>query len=236
MRFAAIETATEWCSVALWHDGEIAALEARAGNRHAERVLPMLEQLIAQAGGSIAQLEAIAFGAGPGSFTGLRIGCGVVQGIAFARDLPVLGVSTLEAMADESGASRVIVALDARMGEVYYAAYVLEDGRWLEVIAPMCVAPERVPRPQGIDWTGCGNGFAVYGAALETALLGALRCGVSQVRTSAIAVARLAAPRFAAGEGVDAVLAAPVYLRDKVALTTDEQQRLKRKNGPDGLR
>lgn len=235
MRMAAVETATEWCSVALWRDGEIAALEARAGNRHAERVLPMLEQLLARAGWAIAQLEAVAFGAGPGSFTGLRIGCGVVQGIAYARNLPVLGVSTLEAMAEESGVSRVIVALDARMGEVYYSAYQRGERRWTEVVAPMCVAPERVPRPEGTGWTGCGNGFAVYGVALETALRGALRCVVSQVRPSAAAVARLAAPRFAAGEGVDAALAAPVYLRDKVALTTDEQ-RLKWNNGPDGPR
>ncbi|MBI3371419.1 MAG: tRNA (adenosine(37)-N6)-threonylcarbamoyltransferase complex dimerization subunit type 1 TsaB [Betaproteobacteria bacterium] len=236
MRIAAIETATEWCSVALWHDGEIEALETRAGNRHAERLLPMMEQLLARAGCAIAQLEALAFGAGPGSFTGLRIGCGVVQGIACARNLPVLGISTLEAMAEESGVSRVIVALDARMGEVYYSAYERGDGRWIEVIAPMCVAPQRVPRPQGNGWTGCGNGFAAYGAALETALHGVLRSAVSQVRPSATAVARLAAPRFAAGEGVDAALAAPVYLRDKVALTTHEQRRLKRNNGPDGPR
>lgn len=236
MRIAAIETATEWCSVALWHGGEIASLETRAGNRHAERVLPMVEQLLARAGWAVAQLEGLAFGAGPGSFTGLRIGCGVVQGIAYARDLPVVGVSTLEAMAEESGVPRVIVALDARMGEVYYSAYERSEHRWIEVIAPMCVAPERVPRPQGTGWTGCGNGFAVYGAALENALHGALRCAASQVRPSAAAVARLAAPRFAAGEGVDAAFAAPVYLRDKVALTTDEQRRLKRKSDPGSSR
>src|SRR5262245_33825704 len=118
MRMIAIETATEWCSVALWHDGESAALEARAGNRHAEHVLPMLEQLLGAAGVSMAQLDVVAFGAGPGSFTGLRVGCGVAQGLAFAGDLPVLGVATLETIAEESGATRVIAALDARMGEV----------------------------------------------------------------------------------------------------------------------
>jgi tRNA threonylcarbamoyladenosine biosynthesis protein TsaB len=228
MRLIAIETATEWCSVALWHDGETAALETRAGNRHAERVLPMLEQLLASAGISIAQLDAIAFGAGPGSFTGLRIGCGVAQGLAFARDLPVLGISTLEAMAEESGAPRVIAALDARMGEVYLAAYEKTGESWREALAPGCAAPERVPCPAGGDWTGCGNGFTAYRAALETALRGALRDCAPQVRPSAVAVARLAAPRFAAGAGMDAALAAPLYLRDKVALTTAEQQRLKR--------
>lgn len=225
MRMIAIETATEWCSVALWHDGETAALETRAGNRHAERVLPMLEQLLASAGCSIAQLDAFAFGAGPGSFTGLRIGCGVVQGLAFARDRPVLGVSTLQNLAEESGAPRVVAALDARMGEVYVAAYEKTGGLWREVVAADCVAPGLVRRPAGGGWTGCGNGFAAHRAALESALGGAMHACAPLVRPSAVAVARLAAPRLAAGEGVDAALAAPVYLRDKVALTTPEQQR-----------
>lgn len=228
MRLIAIETATDWCSVALWHDGETAALETRAGNRHAERVLPMLEQLLALAGTAMSQLDAIAFGAGPGSFTSLRIGCGVAQGLAAARDLPVLGIPTLETIAEESGAARVIAALDARMGEVYCAAYATAGRAWQEVHAPGCVAPERVPRPAGSDWTGCGNGFAVYRASLESALRGALLHCAPLVRPSAAGVARLAAPRFAAGAGVDAALARPVYLRDKVALTTAEQLRVKR--------
>jgi len=117
MRFAAIETSTEWCSVALWSDGEIAALERRAGHRHSELALPMLERLLK--GSSI---EAVAFGAGPGAFTGLRIACALAQGLAFARGLPVIGISTLEALAQESGAARVVACIDARMSEVYYAA------------------------------------------------------------------------------------------------------------------
>ena len=99
MRFAAIETATEWCSVALWRDGEIVSLESRAANRQGEVVLPMLEKLFARSRVGIGDLEAIAFGAGPGAFTGLRIACGVAQGLAFARGLPVIGISTLEAAA-----------------------------------------------------------------------------------------------------------------------------------------
>ena len=122
MKFAAIETSTEWCSVALWRDGELGAIEERAGSRHGELVLPMLDRLLAAAGLEVADLEAVAFGAGPGSFTGLRIACGIAQGLAFARGLPVLGVSSLEAMAEECGAARVVACLDARMGEVYYSA------------------------------------------------------------------------------------------------------------------
>ena len=213
MRFAAIETSTEWCSVALWRDGEIAALERRAGNRHSELALPMLEELLK--GSSI---EAVAFGAGPGAFTGLRIACALAQGLAFARNLPVIGISTLEALAQESGAARVVACIDARMSEVYYAALEKRAGRWHEVVAARCVAPNAAPRPPGEGWVGCGNGFAVYG-----------NMGMSRVfpdlHPTALAVAQLAAPRFAAGEGVDAAQALPVYLRDKVAFTKEELER-----------
>src|SRR5687768_8374708 len=122
MRFAAFETSTEWCGVALWRDGEIAAIERRAGNRHSELALPMLQRLLEGFSLTPAKLDAVAFGAGPGSFTGLRIACGLAQGLAFARGIPVLGVSSFEAIAEESGATRVVACLDARMREVYYAA------------------------------------------------------------------------------------------------------------------
>ena len=220
MRLAAFETSTEWCSVALWIDGEICGVEERAGNRHGELVLPMLERLAANAGTALPALDAVAFGAGPGSFTGLRIACGVAQGIAFARGLPVIGISTLEAMAEESGAPRVVACLDARMREVYYSALEKTAGRWREIIAAQCVAPAQAPVPPGTGWAGCGNGFAVYGDVFRD------RVSTMQpeIHPSAVAIARLAAPRLAAGEGVDAALAVPVYLRDKVAFTSEERK------------
>ena len=218
MKFAAIETSTEWCSVALWRDGELAGIEERAGHRHGELALPMLERLLAGAGLGAADLDAVAFGAGPGSFTGLRIACGIAQGLAFARDLPVLGVSSLEAMAEECGAPRVVACLDARMGEVYYSALEKRGARWEEVVPALCVAPAAAPRPPGEGWVGCGNGFAAYGAM-------GLRLVYAEVHPGALALARLAAPRLAAGQGVDAARAVPNYLRDKVALTTEERRR-----------
>ena len=217
MKFAAFETSTEWCSVALWLDGEIAGVEERAGHGHSERVLPMLDGLAAGAGIALGSLDAVAFGAGPGAFTGLRIACGVAQGIAFARGLPVIGISTLEALAEESGAARVLACLDARMREVYYSALDRHDGRWREVIGAQCVAPAAVTLPPGEGWVGCGNGFAAYGS------LG-LATVIADIHPSALAVARLAAPRLAAGEGVDAALAVPVYVRDKVAFSEIERQ------------
>lgn len=227
MKFAAIETATEWCSVALWRDGEIFSLERRAGNRQGEFVLPMLESLFARAGIGMRDLEGIAFGSGPGAFTGLRIACGVAQGLAFARGLPVIGVSTLEATAEESSGDRVIVALDARMHEVYYSAFEKRSGAWVERLPARCVAPDAVEAPEGSGWLGCGSGFAVYRERIGPRLAGVCERIAPEVRPSALAVARLAAPRFAAGKGVDAALALPVYIRDKVALTTAEQAREK---------
>jgi len=215
MNFAAIETSTEWCSVALWRDGEVAAIERRAANRHSELALPMLERLIGNAGMTLAQLDAVAFGAGPGAFTGLRIACGLAQGLAFARALPVIGISTLEAMAEASGAPRVVACIDARMSEVYYAALEKRGARWVETIPVQCIAPQAAPRPKGEDWVGCGNGFAVYGD------LGLKRI-LAEIHPGAVAVAQLAAPRLAAGEGVDAAAAAPIYVRDKVAFTRRE--------------
>jgi tRNA threonylcarbamoyladenosine biosynthesis protein TsaB len=213
MRFAAIETSTEWCSVAVWRDGEIAGLERRAGQRHSELALPMLETLLGKD-----KLDAVAFGAGPGAFTGLRIACALAQGLAFARGLPVLGISTLEALAQESAAARVVACIDARMREVYYAALEKRAGHWHEVIAAQCIAPQAAPQPPGDGWVGCGNGFDVYKEFLSS------RVSVMklQIHPTAVAVAQLAAPRLAAGEGVDAALAAPIYIRDKVAFTKEE--------------
>ncbi len=218
MNFAAFETSTEWCSVALSLEGEIRALEEKAGNRHSERALPMLEKLLEESGLRARDLQAVAFGAGPGSFTGLRIACGLAQGLALGRGLPVLGVSSLEAIAEESGAARVVACLDARMREVYYSALEKTDGRWREISPAQCVPPAQVAVPPGEGWVGCGSGFLAY----EKEFRDRFSSMKPEIHPSAVAVARLAAPALAAGEGVDAALALPVYVRDKVAFTAAE--------------
>jgi len=215
MKFAAVETSSEWCSVALWLDGEVAALERRAGHAHSRLALPMLHRLLVERRLAIEELQAVAFGAGPGSFTGLRIACGLAQGLAVGRALPVIGISSFEAIAQESGATRVVACIDARMREVYYAALERSGDAWREVIGAQCVAPQSVPRPPGDDWIGSGSGFAAYGnLGMKTVL--------PEIHPTAFAVAKLAAPRLARGEGVDAALAAPAYVRDKVAFTKAE--------------
>jgi tRNA threonylcarbamoyladenosine biosynthesis protein TsaB len=215
MVFVAFETSSEWCSVALFADGEIAALEQRAGHRHSELALPLMHQLLSARALKARDLDAVAFGAGPGAFTGLRIGCGLAQGLAVARGLPVIGISSLEAMAQESGATRVVACIDARMREVYYAALAREGDRWHETVPAQCVSPQAIELPAGDDWLGCGSGFAVHGN------LGLKRV-LPEVHPTAMAVAQLAAPRLQAGEGMDAAQAAPMYVRDKVAFTKQE--------------
>jgi tRNA threonylcarbamoyladenosine biosynthesis protein TsaB len=219
MVFVAFETSSEWCSVALFADGDIRAVEARAGQRHSELALPMMDQLLDGRRLTPRDLDAVAFGAGPGAFTGLRIACGLAQGLAVARGLPVIGISSLEAMAQESGADRVVACIDARMREVYYSALTRvtsgQGNRWREVVAAQCVAPHAIDLPAGEGWIGCGSGFGVCGD------LGLKRV-LPQVHPTAIAVAQLAAPRLQAGEGMDAAQATPVYVRDKVAFTKQE--------------
>ena len=156
MRILALDTATEACSVALLAGDTLVARYEEPKRGHAELILPEIGRLLAAAGSGIVSLTAVVFGAGPGSFTGLRIACGVAQGLALARGLPVLGVGTLEALAEQSGAERVIACLDARMGEVYHAAYRRCAGGWTEASPPALMRPGDVPVPEEGGWVGCG--------------------------------------------------------------------------------
>jgi len=193
------------------------------GNRHAEFVLPEIERLLAEAGARMESLGAVVFGAGPGAFTGLRIACGVAQGLALARDLPVLGVGTLEALAEDSGADRVIACIDARMGEIYHAAYRRTTRGWEALNAPELVLPEELPVPDDGGWVGCGSGFRAHGPALSRRLGQRLVRVDPEALPRASAMLRIALPRLAAGEGRDPAEAVPLYVRDKVALKTHER-------------
>ncbi len=223
MNLLALETSTRLLSVALWRDGEVLVRSADHAHGGSELILPWVNQLLAEAGLDLAALDGIAFGAGPGGFTGLRLACGVAQGLAFGADLPVLGVCSLEALALESGAARVYACLDARMNEVYSAAYEVSDDVPREVLAPAVTPPALAPLPPDGVWTGGGDGFAAYGALLGERLGSSIASVRETLLPTASAVARLAAPRLAAGEGIDAALARPLYVRDKVAFTTAER-------------
>lgn len=226
MRLIAFDTATEWCTAALWVDGEVAFREERAGQRHSELLVPMVMDLLAEAGLKLGQLDGLAYGMGPGSFTGLRIACGVAQGLALGGNVPVLGASTLEALAEEAwmaqGADRVLVCLDARMNEVYTGIYLRQDAYWTSLAGPLVCPPEATPMPAEAGFLGAGPGFAVYPGLMA---LGRekLRDVDTRLIPHARAIAQLAAPRFARGEGLPPEAAQPLYIRDKVALRICER-------------
>ncbi len=225
MRLLAVETSTEYCSAALWQDGAIIERCELVGQRHSELLMGMVDAVLQEVGITIRQVEGIAFGKGPGSFTGVRIACGVAQGLALGLDVEVAGVCTLEALAEASGQDKVIAALDARMGELYLAAYEKQGEGWREVIAPCLCRAEDAPLVEGGDWWGAGSGFAVQGPALQARYDGHLKPHTVEngVFPCAAVIAALGAARFERGEAVDAALALPLYLRDKVALTTRER-------------
>ena len=223
MKILALETSSESCSVALVVDGDIDVRDTLAGQRHSELLLPMIDALLAARNLRLQDLDGIAYGEGPGSFTGLRIACGVVQGLAFGADLPVVGVGTLLAMALATDAEHVVCCVDARVREVYHAAYEKRDGAYHTVHAPSVCAPAAVPALEGTNWVACGNAFAVYGDVLMQRYQGQLAAIDAERVPHAREVARLAMPYFERGETRPADGAAPVYLREKVALRIDER-------------
>ena len=231
MQILAIDTSTEFLSLALWLDGRVLSRDIHAGQTHSQQILPTLRELLDEAQIELKALDGIAFGAGPGSFTGLRIACGVAQGLAFGADLPVVAVSTLQALAQQSGADKVIACLDARMGEIYHAAYQKKDSakknsEWLEISTPALFKPETAPKITGGDWLGVGTGWLVYGDVLQT-VYGEQLCEMPKPdhssHPSAIAIAELALPTFEAGLARPAHEAAPFYIRNKVALKMSER-------------
>lgn len=223
MKLLAFDTSTEYLSLCLWQNGAMLSRDLLAGQKHSQLILPMLGEMLAEAGLTLPELDCIAFGAGPGSFTGLRIGCGVAQGLAFGANLPVVGVSTLLALAQQTDAERVIACLDARMGEVYHAAYVRHESGWQIACEPGLYKPQDVPSIEGGTWFGIGSGWAAYGDILNARYAGQVDKNNGQAFPHARDIAALAANEFAAGKAVPAAEAAPIYIRNKVALTMAER-------------
>jgi tRNA threonylcarbamoyladenosine biosynthesis protein TsaB len=225
MKLLAFELSTEACSVALWRDGDVVERFGLAPRRHAELALPWAEALLAEAGLARSQLDAIAVGRGPGAFTGVRLGVAIAQGIALALNVPVLPVSTLQALAARapSAPERVLAAIDARMGEVYLGAFAREGDAWRALQPEAVGAPGAVALPEGGGWDGVGTGFDAAGGALRTRLGDRLARVDAAALPHAADVARLGAAMFVRGEAVAPERLEPAYLRDNVALTLAEQ-------------
>lgn len=214
----ALDTATEACSVALLHDGRVLSHYEVIPRLHAQRLLPMIQTLLSEAGIALSAVDALAFGRGPGAFTGVRIVVGVVQGLAFALERPVLPVSTLATIAQrayrEHGAEQVAVAIDARMDEVYWGCYRGSEGEMQLAGSEAVLPPEQVelPRANLGQWFGAGTGWG-YGSrlAVQPATIDSTMLPHAE---DLLTLARFAWQR---GEAVDADQAQPIYLRDNVA-------------------
>ena len=231
MNILAIDTATEACSAALIINGELRSNYQLAPREHSALILKMIDGLLSEANLSLSQLDAIAFGCGPGSFMGLRIAAGVVQGIAFAHDIPVIPVSTLKAIAqrafEETKNKFILTAIDARMDEVYWAVYSLNKGLWQLDGAEQVISPDKIFLPEKLNrsdesWVGAGTGWASY----KDRLLLTANCQLPTIflptilpdcLPSAEVIAKLAVNEFNVGNTLSAAEAIPVYLRNNVA-------------------
>ena len=219
MNILAIETSTEACSVATWHDGQVIE-RFELGRQHSQRLLAMVAEVLADSAWSLTQLDALAFGRGPGSFTGLRIGAGVVQGLAFGADLPVVPISTLAALAQGQDEPRLVAALDARMGQIYWGLYTKVAGIMTPAGSEHVTAPGDMVVPSGDTWVGVGNGWDVYADVMLARVGVAVSHWHPGVWPRARHVAILGAAGYAQGCAVPAEQALPVYVRDEVAHKT----------------
>ena len=231
MKILALDTASGLCSAALWVSGECATREFFTTREHAQRILPMVQSLLAEAEIGLTGLDAIAFGRGPGSFTGLRIAASVTQGLAFGAGLPVVPISDLRALAQYAltaaigapSATRALACLDARMQEVYWSLHTTDEA------GAMCDAPEQVTAPAALvdavaalqdsreHWVAAGRGLEAHAAAFATLGLVPARV-LAQAEPRAREIALLAAVDFQAGLARSPEQAIPVYLRDQVAV------------------
>ncbi len=219
----AIETSSETASCALLNGDTVLARESSGVRTHSQSILPMVQELLAEAGVSLEQCDAIAFGAGPGSFTGVRTACGIAQGLAYGAGLPVAPMVTLAAMAlacrQQTGASEILAMLDARMGEVYWAQYRYADG-WQVVCAPALCAPADVAPLPVNALAACGNALTAYPDAFGAHAFASLN---PDIAPHASQIAQLARGELAAGTLVSAAEAQPIYLRNKIAFTSAER-------------
>jgi tRNA threonylcarbamoyladenosine biosynthesis protein TsaB len=229
MKLLAVETATEACSAALYLDGEVLERYQVSQRDHAQLILPMIDGLMSEAGLTLSALDGLAFGRGPGSFTGVRIATGVIHGIALGGDLPVVPVSTLAAVAQEffdrntDGCDTVFTAMDARMGEIYFAVYRQRESGVAELLGEEKVTPASEIVFPDLTGAGIGTGWGVYREALLQRLAGRVGLIETDNLPRAGAIARLGAHGFALGLAVDVEDAQPVYLRNKVAKKESER-------------
>lgn len=220
MKILAIETATEACSAALYADGTLTTRYQVAPRKHAELILTMVDELLSESAYSLSQLDALAFGRGPGAFTGVRIASSVIQGLALSTDRPVIAISSLAILAQGMvlEAKQIACAIDARMGEVYWGLYQSNDDKLMQLVgAEKVCAPNAIDRPNlGHAWFGVGSGWGSYAEILQHTMGNSLAGSRSGDYPSAAASCSLAVDAYQRGEILDASQALPIYLRNTV--------------------
>ncbi|MGB7814907.1 MAG: tRNA (adenosine(37)-N6)-threonylcarbamoyltransferase complex dimerization subunit type 1 TsaB [Methylotenera sp.] len=224
MNLLSLDTSTEFLSLALQVGDKSFSHYQNVGQTASQLILPQIQALLDSANIILNDLNGIAFGAGPGSFTGVRIACGVAQGLGFGANLPVAGINTLMALAEASGKDKVIACLDARMGEIYHAAFEKINGEWVERSTTKVCKPEAAPVLESGEWVGAGSGWAVYGEVLSKIYAKNLSQILPNITPTAEAILQLALPTFAAGSAHPASEAAPIYIRNRIALTSQERE------------
>ncbi|AYA40280.1 tRNA (adenosine(37)-N6)-threonylcarbamoyltransferase complex dimerization subunit type 1 TsaB [Xenorhabdus nematophila] len=220
-RILAIDTATEACSVALLNDGLVEAQFEISPREHTQRILPMVQEVLLKSNVSLQQLNALAFGRGPGSFTGVRIGVGIAQGLALGAELPMIGVSSLKTMAQGAfrlkGATNVLVAIDARMGEIYWGQYSRNSqGVWQGDETEAVLKPEQAQEMMNSlsgEWAIAGTGWETYPQLLDSHLT-LITSNVTLPQAEDMLP--LALQMWEAGEATAVENAEPVYLRNEV--------------------
>lgn len=227
MKILAIESSTETLSLALQVDTGLHTFDEVTGPAASQRILPEIQRLLTEADVKLTTLDGIVYGTGPGAFTGVRVAVGVAQGLAFGASLPVVGISSVLAVAESARqitqAEKVIVCLDARMGEVYHAVLRWQAGAWQEMSAPVVCKPQDVPAVEGSGWLGAGSGWRVFEQTLSETYAGQLSDIQPDMMPQASRMLALAQPLFTAGHTQSAQEAAPLYVRNRVALTAAER-------------
>lgn len=233
MRVLALDTATEACSAAVLTESGLVGIFREVGRGHAEQILEMIDAVLSEAGLTLGMLDGIAASVGPGAFTGVRISLSVAQGLAYGAQLPVIPVTTLEALALKAmrgGAHQALACLDARMGEVYWGCFAADAAHLLVARGSPAVGPAGGVSLPFVDLSspgsgpvhGIGRGFAAYPALQELPGV-VLLPGASDALPDASDMARLGSVRLESGAGLDPADLIPLYLRDKVAMTEVER-------------
>jgi len=219
-----IETATDACSAALWLDGQITGRFEIAPRRHSELILPMVDSLLSEANAQLKDLDAIAFGAGPGGFMGVRIAAAIAQGLAFGVDLPLLPVSTMRIIAQvayrQHAAEKVIAGWDARMNAIYWGAYQLDSNELMQPVAKDALNdPGEITAPEGEGWSTAGNAWQAYEGQLNPEFKDAIAQACDDVYPRSAALVELAQADLAVDNQISVFDVEPVYLRDQVVRT-----------------